>query len=108
LHRLVEGDTRSATVDIEYLGASVPYEAWVFDAQLSHISNSAFDADGLMGTLRANYNFSKRTALYGVFAYMNNSGKQGIYSVSASSAVPAAPHPGSNQLGVEVGIRHLF
>ncbi|MFM0208692.1 porin [Paraburkholderia sediminicola] len=108
LHRLVEGDTRSAKTDIEYLGASVPYGAWVFDAQVSHILDSTYDADGTMGTLRANYNLSKRTALYGVFAYMKNSGKEGIYSVSASSAVPAAPHPGSNQLGVEFGIRHLF
>jgi predicted porin len=108
LHRVVEGNTQSARVDIEYLGASVPYGAWIFDAQLSHVDTSGYDADGTMGTLRANYNFSKSTALYGVFAYMKNSGKQGIYSVSASSTVPAAPHPGSNQLGVEIGIRHLF
>lgn len=108
LHRVVEGDARSAKVDIEYLGASVPYNAWVFDAQISHVNSDAYDATGTMGTLRANYNLSKRTALYGVFAYMKNSGKGGIYSVSASSTVPAAPHPGSNQLGVEFGIRHLF
>ncbi|SDR62251.1 Outer membrane protein (porin) [Paraburkholderia tuberum] len=108
LHRVVEGDVRSARVDIGYLGASVPYGAWIFDAQVAHIHNGDFDANGTMGTLRANYNLSKRTALYGVFAYMKNSGKQGIYSVSASSAVPAAPHPGSNQLGGEIGIRHLF
>ncbi|MFL9963385.1 porin [Paraburkholderia sediminicola] len=108
LHRVVEGNTRSARIDIEYLGASVPYGAWVFDGQVSRIDNSEFDADGTMGTLRANYNLSKRTALYGVFAYMKNNGKGGIYSVSASSTVPAAPHPGSNQLGVELGIRHLF
>ncbi|MFX1676502.1 porin [Paraburkholderia sp. A2WS-5] len=108
LHRMVEGDARSARVDIEYLGASVPYSAWVFDGQIAHVHSSAYDATGTMGTLRANYNLSKRTAVYGVFAYMKNSGKQGIYSVSASSAVPAAPHPGSNQLGVEIGLRHLF
>jgi predicted porin len=108
LHRDLEGDVRSATVDIEYLGASVPYAAWIFDAQIAHVHSEEYDATGTMGTLRANYNLSKRTALYGVFAYMANSGKQGIYSVSASSAVPAAPHPGSNQLGVEIGIRHLF
>lgn len=108
LHRVVEGDTRSAKTDIEYLGVSVPYSVWTFDAQIAHVGNDGYDAHGTIGTLRANYNLSKRTALYGVFAYMKNSGKQGIYSVSASSAVPAAPHPGSNQLGVEIGIRHLF
>ncbi|CAB3808405.1 Outer membrane porin protein [Paraburkholderia caffeinitolerans] len=108
LHRVIEGDSRSAKTDIEYLGVSVPYSAWIFDAQVAHVGSDGYDAHGTMGTLRANYNLSKRTAIYGVFAYMKNSGQQGIYSVSASSAVPAAPHPGSNQLGVEIGVRHLF
>lgn len=108
LHRVVEGDTQSAKVDIEYLGASVPYGVWVFDAQISHVDDNDFDANGTMGTLRANYNLSKRTALYGVFSYLKNSGNHAIYSVSAASTVPAAPHAGSNQLGVEVGIRHQF
>lgn len=108
LHRVVVGDARSVNTNLEYLGVSVPYNAWVFDAQISHIDNGTYDANGTIGTFRANYNLSKRTAVYGVFAYMKNSGTQGIYSVSASSTVPAAPHAGSNQLGVAVGIRHLF
>ena len=108
IHRQIEGDVQSAITNLEYLAATVPYGVWTFDAQVSRIDNSKYDADGTLGTIRANYNFSKRTALYGVFSYMKNNGKGGIYSVSAASAIPAAPAPGVNQLGVEVGIRHSF
>jgi predicted porin len=58
--------------------------------------------------LRANYNLSKRTAVYGVAGYMKNHGSGATYSVSAGTAVPAAPFPGSNQIGLELGIRHNF
>ena len=108
IHRLLHGDTRSARTDIEYLGASLLYGAWVFDAQVSHVGNSGDDANGTLGVVRVNYDFSKRTAVYGVVGYMKNNGKGAIYSVSAGTAVPAAPFPGSNQIGLEMGIRHNF
>jgi predicted porin len=108
LHRRIQGDVKAATTDLEYLAATFPYQAWTFDAQISRIDNSAYDADGTLGALRVNYNFSKRTAVYSVVSYMKNNGKGAIYSVSAASAVPAAPFPGSNQFGAEVGIRHMF
>lgn len=108
IHRLLHGDTRSARTDIEYLGASLLYGAWVFDAQVSHVGNSGDDANGTLGVVRVNYDFSKRTAVYGVVGYMKNYGKGAIYSVSAGTAVPAAPFPGSNQIGLEMGIRHNF
>lgn len=108
IHRQIEGDVQSAITNLEYLAASLPYGVWTFDAQISRIDNGKYDADGTMGAVRANYNLSKRTALYGVLAYMKNNGKGAIYSASAGSVVPAAPHAGSNQLGVELGIRHRF
>ncbi|KDB09593.1 hypothetical protein LIG30_1333 [Burkholderia sp. lig30] len=108
IHRLLRGDIRSAKTDIEYLGASLLYGVWQFDAQVSHIGNSGDDANGTLGVLRANYNLSKRTAVYGVAGYMKNNGKGAIYSVSAGTAVPAAPFHGSNQVGLEIGIRHTF
>ncbi|CAE6828561.1 hypothetical protein R69746_06391 [Paraburkholderia aspalathi] len=108
LHRRVQGDMQNATTDLEYLAASLPYNAWTFDAQVSRIDDNAYDANGTLGTVRVNYNFSKRTAVYGVFSYMKNDGKGGVYSVSAASVVPAAPRPGANQTGVEFGVRHLF
>ncbi|BBU31155.1 porin [Burkholderia sp. THE68] len=108
IHRLLHGDVRSVKTDVEYLGASVLYGAWQFDAQLSHIGNAADDADGTLGMLRANYFLSKRTSVYGVAGYMKNHGKGAIYSVSAGTAVPAAPFGGSNQMGFELGIRQMF
>lgn len=108
IHRLLHGDVRSAKTDIEYLGASMLYGVWQFDTQISHIGNSGNDANGTLGVIRANYNLSKRTAVYGVAGYMKNNGKGAIYSVSAGTAVPAAPFPGSNQIGLEMGIRHSF
>ncbi|RQR67767.1 porin [Burkholderia sp. Bp9126] len=108
IHRLLHGDTRSARTDIEYLGASMLYGVWQFDAQVSHIGNGNDDANGTLGVLRANYLLSKRTAVYGVVGYMKNSGNGAIYSVSAGTAVPAAPLHGANQVGLEMGIRHTF
>ncbi|WP_396333438.1 porin [Burkholderia anthina] len=108
IHRLLHGDTRSVRTDIEYLGATMLYGVWQFDAQVSHIGNSDDDANGTLGVVRANYNLSKRTAVYGVVGYMKNSGQGATYSVSAGTAVPAAPFHGSNQVGVEMGIRHTF
>lgn len=108
IHRVLLGNARSVKTDMEYLGASVPYGAWRFDAQISHISNSEYDANGTLGVVRANYNLSKRTAVYGLVGYMMNKGEGATYSVSAGTVVPAAPAPGTNQTGLEIGIRHTF
>ncbi|WP_175870064.1 porin [Burkholderia sp. BCC0397] len=108
LHREIKGDVRTVRTDLGYLGVSVPYVAWVFDAQISHIRNRSYDADGTMGVFRVNYNLSKRTAVYGLLAYMKNSGSGAAYSVSSSSIVPAVPARGVGQAGAMVGIRHLF
>ncbi|CAB3965920.1 MULTISPECIES: porin [Burkholderia] len=108
LHREIKGDVRTVRTDLSYLGVSVPYVAWVFDAQVLHVTNRSYDADGTMGIFRANYNLSKRTALYGLLAYMKNSGHGAVYSVSSSSLAPAVPAPGVGQAGAMVGIRHLF
>lgn len=108
IHRFLRGDLRSVKTDIEWLGASALYGAWQFDAQVSHIGNATDDANGTLGVLRANYYLSKRTSVYGVAGYMKNHGKGALYSVSAGTAVPAAPFGGSNQMGFELGIRQTF
>ncbi|AHB04840.2 MULTISPECIES: porin [Pandoraea] len=108
IHRVVRGDVQSVKTDLEYLGASLPHGAWVFDTQVSHISNNTFHSNGLLSVVRANYFLSKRTSVYGMAAYMKNSGTGAAYSVSAGTAVPAAPAAGGNQLGLEFGMRHTF
>lgn len=108
LQRTVTGDVKRVKSYLSYLGASVPFGPWALDTQILHIKNSDYDANGTLGTVRLNYNFSKRTALYGMVSEMRNSGKGGVYSVSASTAVPAVPAPGKSQTGVMVGVRHYF
>jgi predicted porin len=49
------------------------------------------------------YNLSKRTAVYGTYARINNAG-QAVYVVSGGPA----PAPGSHSSGMELGLRHLF
>jgi predicted porin len=108
LHREVTGDVQSVRTDLTYLGMTVPLDVWIFDAQISHIQNHVYKANGTLGVVRANYNFSKRTAVYGLVGYMKNSGGGAVYSVSASGLVPSTPGPGIGQAGVMFGIRHLF
>lgn len=50
------------------------------------------------------YSLSKRTALYGTLAYLNNKGQA---SFTISGAAPGAP-AGSSSRGAEFGVRHLF
>ncbi|KFG93436.1 hypothetical protein GQ56_0131740 [Burkholderia paludis] len=108
VHREINGDVMTVRTDLGYLGASVSYVAWTFDAQVSHVRNRSYDADGTMGVVRANYRLSTRTSVYGLVAYMKNSGSGAVYSVSASSPVTAVPAAGVGQAGAMVGIRHLF
>jgi predicted porin len=108
IHREVAGDIQTVRTDLTYLGTSIPYGVWVFDAQVSHIRNHDQDANGTLGEVRANYNLSKRTAVYGLIGYLHNSGKNAVYSVSSSSIVPAMPAPGVGQAEISVGVRHLF
>jgi len=108
IHRVLAGDVHKLHTDLVYLGASVLYGVWTFDAQVSHIQNHDYDANGTLGVARANYNLSKTTAIYGLVAYLKNSGNGAVYSVSSTSLVPAMPAPGVGQAGVMLGIRHTF
>lgn len=52
------------------------------------------------------YDLSKRTALYGTVAYVNN--KNGAAYVVDSAPALASPNTGKNSTGYEIGIRHSF
>lgn len=108
IHREISGDVQKIHTDLTYLGASIPYGVWNFDAQVSHIRNHDQDADGTLGEARVNYNLSKRTAVYCLVGYLHNSGKNAVYSVSSSSIVPAMPAPGVGQAEISMGVRHFF
>jgi len=60
----------------------------------------------ILYAVRAVYNFSKRTSVYGTAGYINNSGQMAL-SVSSGTA-GANPGPGVSQLGAMLGVKHLF
>ena len=53
------------------------------------------------------HNLSKRTALYGTYAFLKNQ-KSETFSVSANGLGIATPAGGKNQNALTVGIRHAF
>lgn len=72
------------------------------------VKGSSNDSNGLgLGYV---YDLSKRTAIYGTYAYMNNKGSA-VKSVSgAGGSFTTSPSvaPGDNVNGYQVGIRHAF
>lgn len=59
-----------------------------------------------LGAVRGTYAFSKRSSVYMTAGYIDNKGQSAL-SVS-SGAAGANPAPGSNQIGVTAGIKHVF
>lgn len=96
------------------LGASVPMGLGVLkagytkvDAQGTNPAGSSIDGDDAnqiaVGYL---YNLSKRTAVYGTVARVNNKNRA-AYVVDANPVLPS-PNTGRDSTGYEVGIRHSF
>ncbi|MFP3613165.1 porin [Paraburkholderia sp. SIMBA_050] len=97
-------DARS---NLFYVGASYQLSPFVLlDGEAYRIVNAQHDARATLATLRCTYLLSKRTAVYAQTAYLSNS-IHAQYTVS-SGGPGAAPQAGIGQLGMNVGIRHLF
>ena len=90
------------------LGASVPLGVTVLKASYNQARGSGTLAgrDAKQFALGAVYNFSRRTAVYGTYADIKNSGSAN-YTVAAISGytLPATQQKSS---GFEVGLRHAF
>jgi predicted porin len=95
------------TIDVYSIGAVVPLGQGEFRANYNHASGK----DGFSGNT-ANifgvgyiYNLSKRTALYGLYAHVNNSGNSFAFPLNFYT-----PGPGNNgtQSGVSLGLRTSF
>lgn len=96
-----------ARSNLFYLGASYQLNPFLYiDGEAYRIVNAQQDARATLGTLRATYLLSKRTAVYAQTAYLANSAHaQYAISLGGPSATPPA---GMGQLGVNVGLRHSF
>ena len=94
------------------IGATAPMGQGEFRA-----AYSTYNVSGVSAIVNANdwkkfafgyvYNLSKRTAMYGTYARVSNSGAQNK-SASVSSLSAGAAAAGGGSTGYEFGVRHIF
>jgi len=108
------------TGDVEsenwFIGYVVPFGQWNFKASYGGVNQSGiFGAANFNGNdasqwaLGADYNLSKRTAIYATVSSLNNGGPNGASlgtNYTVASTTPLAR--GESSTGFQVGIRHSF
>jgi predicted porin len=104
----IETDLQVSANDVRqknfYIGAAAPFGQWNFKGSWGWVEQGkALDNDAWQLALGADYNLSKRTAIYGTYSYINNSNNAGF-------AVWGGPtlNAGDNSQGFQVGVRHSF
>jgi predicted porin len=94
------------------VGADVGVGAGDFLASYSTVKIDGFDARGKKFALGYVYNLSKRTAVYGIFSHVSNSGGSSFDAGSFSSGgltAPAGPqNVNGSSTGMDIGLRHAF
>ncbi len=90
------------------LGVSAPVGAGEVKLQYALYDQKAIDSKAHQISLGYVHNLSKRTAVYGTVAFMDNKdvSNMGLSVKGLSNA--GAPGAGESQTGVQVGIRHAF
>ena len=98
-----------------FIGAQAPVGVWTFKASYGQVDRSDSTPGSVFEGQKANqfaigatYDLSKRTALYGTWAGINN--KNGAsFRVGALQNVPAGGvNPNDNSQGLQLGVRHSF
>jgi predicted porin len=102
-----DGLGNSAGRENWFVGVSAPFGQWNFKASYGGTNGNDLLAnrDATQWALGADYNLSKRTAIYGTWSSINNDGGT-RFAVSTQSSIPVAGSFNSN--GVQVGVRHSF
>jgi predicted porin len=94
------------------LGADVGVGAGDVLASYSTVKIDGFDARGKKFALGYVHNLSKRTAVYGIYAHVSNSGGSSFDAGSFSSGALASPtgpkNANGSSTGVDIGLRHSF
>jgi predicted porin len=88
------------------LGAAAPWGQWNFKLSYAEAKGGG-TISGKGATqfaIGADYNLSKRTALYGTYSAIDNEATSDFKVLGASSALS----PGNNSQGVQFGVRHTF
>ena len=89
-----------------YVGVSAPFGQWNFKASYGGTNGKDLldNSDASQWAIGADYNLSKRTAVYATWSSINND-NPAAFSVSPGWGRLSA---GSNSTGGEIGIRHSF
>ncbi|GGH52006.1 porin [Comamonas phosphati] len=101
-------EKRGATkITAVQLGVTAPVGNGEARASFGHYNLSHSNADWNKISVGYGYNFSKRTQVYGSYAFLKNKGSAaksiGVQGLSAPGTTP-----GGNSNGLEFGIRHFF
>jgi predicted porin len=94
-------------VNAYMLGASAPVGAGEVKLQYALYDQKAIDSKAHQFSLGYVHNLSKRTAVYGTVAYLQNKDASNL-GLSAKGVSTSGPGADNNQTGVQVGIRHSF
>ena len=94
-------------VNAYMLGASAPVGAGEVKLQYALYDQKAIDSKAHQISLGYVHNLSKRTAVYGTVAYMDNKDASKL-NLSAKGLGTIDARAGDSQTGVQVGIRHAF
>ena len=94
-------------VDAYMLGASAPVGAGEVKLQYALYDQKAIDSKAHQISLGYVHNLSKRTAVYGTVAYMDNKDASKL-NLSAKGLGTIDARAGDSQTGYQVGIRHAF
>lgn len=108
-----EADSSGARIDAWLLGATLSQGVGEWRAAYSYYNRQNSGNDWSKLALGYVHNLSKRTAVYGTFAFINNQGTSaqlvastGVGDWPATSPLPT--QAGINSRGLEFGIRHNF
>ena len=94
-------------VNAYMLGASAPVGAGEVKLQYALYDQKAIDSKAHQISLGYVHNLSKRTAVYGTVAYMDNKDASKL-NLSAKGLGAIDARAGDSQTGYQVGIRHAF
>lgn len=97
----------SVKFNTAHVGAIVPMGAGEARVGYNYYDNTGTDGKAHQLSLGYVYSLSKRTALYGTYAFMKNQ-KQERFMLTAAGLNMTAPSPGKSQNAITVGIRHSF
>lgn len=102
----MDTDATDVESDLYYFGAANPVGSnVVIDGQVLRILNCDQDRNATGLVLRSMYNFSKRTATYAQIGYVNNSDNA---ANTISQGGGTSPAVGASQIGILLGLRHIF